>query len=296
MSLSSSIAAAVICLCFDAGTVHAQTQPQSPPPLWATIPDVPALPAADTSGFVDHDGARLYYAVFNPRAGSPVLLLHGGFSASDSWGFEVPKLMANHTVIVMDTRGHGRSSRPDGAPLTYEMMEADALAVLDAVHVKRTSVVGLSDGGIVGLMLAIDHPDTVDKLFVWGANFNTHSDKTTPPDPAMKGMGGIFMAKMEAQYRRLSPTPDGFSALKTVMNATYASEPNLTPADLGRIHAPTVVADGEYEQFIAPEHTQLLARSIPGARLVIIPKVSHGGPQQDPVAFHQAVASLLDGK
>ena len=280
---------AAICMAIASISAPAQTLP-----LWAVVPDVPPLPKPERSGFVINDGARLYYAVFNRHGGSPVILLHGGFTSSDSWGFEVPRLAAGHEVIVMDARGHGRSSMP-ATPLGYDQMASDVVAVLDAVHVRTVSVVGLSDGGIVGLILGFRHPERVNRLFVWGATYNTHADRSGPPDPAMKGMGAILMARMQAQYRALSPTPDGFPALRTKLGALYDKEPNLTPDELGRIKAPTVIADGEHEQFIAPEHSAQLARMIPGARLVILPNVSHGGPQQDPVGFHKAVVALLDG-
>ena len=154
---------------------------------------------------------------------------------------------------------------------------------------------GSSDGGIIGLILAIEHPERVDKLFAWGANFNTHADRQSPPDPALKAVGVTYVARMTAEYRRLSPTPDGFASLRRALARMYSTEPNLTPADLGRIKAPTVIADGEYEQFIDPAHTRALAQLIPGAKLEIIPNVSHGGPLQDPTAFHAAVVELLDG-
>lgn len=261
-------------------------------PLWATFPEAPPMPAADGSGFITHDGARLYYAVFHRGAGRPVVLLHGGMGSSDSWSFEVPRL-AGHEVVVMDSRGQGRSSRSE-APLTYELMASDVVALMDALHLRRASIVGASDGGIIGLLLAIEHPERVDRLLAWGANFNTHAQRLSPPDPALKSVGAAYVARMAEDYRRRSPTPEGFADLRTSLGRLYATEPNLTPAELGRIKAPTVIADGEYEQFIDPSHTRLLARLIPGAILVILPNVSHGGPQQDPAGFHAAVAALLD--
>lgn len=110
----------------------------------------------------------------------------------------------------------------------------------------------------------------------------------------MKRMGAIFMARMQAQYRALSPTPDGFPVLRTKLRDLYGREPDLTPAELGSIEAPTIIADGEHEQFIAREHTEQLAHMIPEARLVILPNVSHGGPQQDPAAFHRMLIGVLD--
>jgi pimeloyl-ACP methyl ester carboxylesterase len=173
-------------------------------------------------------------------------------------------------------------------------MASDVVALMDSLHLRRASIIGASDGGIIGLLIAIEHPERVDNLFAWGTNFNTHANRLSPPDPAFKALGTAYMARAAADYRRLSPTPDGFASLRTALGRMYATEPNLTPADLGRIKAPTVIADGAYEQFIDPSHTRLLAQLIPGATLVLIPDVSHGGPLQDPAGFHDAIAKLLD--
>lgn len=264
------------------------------PPLWATLPDPPAMPRPQAHGFIANRGARLYYAVFIPRGGRPVILLHGGLSSSDSWGFEVPRLADRHEVIVMDSRAQGRSSGAAG-PLTYGILTSDVLALMDALHLKRASIVGASDGGIIGLLLAVHSPERVNKLFAWGVNFNTHAERRSPQDPLLKSVGAAYLTSMEENYRRLSPTPDSFKNLLVALGRMSATEPNLTLADLHHISAPTVIADGDHEQFIDPAHTRLLADSVPGARVVIVPGVSHGGPQQDPKAFHRAVAQLLDG-
>ena len=266
--------------------------PTPPTPRWLTLPETPPLPKAALSGEVVNEGARIHYAVFNPSGGRPVVLLHGGFGSSEAWGSEVPRLARNHEVVVVDSRGHGRSTLGD-APLGYRLMSRDVLAVMDALRMPRASVVGVSDGGIIGILLAIDHPERVDRLFAWGANFNTQAEPTSPPDPRLRAVGAAYVARMEAAYRAQSPTPDGFPKLKAALGSLYAHEPDLTVADLARIRAPTVIADGDHEQFISREHTALLARSIPGARLVILPDTSHGGPNQDPAGFHRAVAGLV---
>jgi pimeloyl-ACP methyl ester carboxylesterase len=191
-----------------AGTISMSALAQPVPP-WATVPDVPPLPKPERNGFVYNTGARLYYAVFNRHGGSPVILLHGGFASSDSWGYEVPLLAGSHEVIVMDNRGQGRSSISE-TPLSYRLMASDVIAVLDAVHVRKASVVGLSDGGIIGLILGFRDPNRVDKLFVWGANFNTHADSTAPPDPAMKGMGRSSWRECRRSTGRCHPRQMAF--------------------------------------------------------------------------------------
>jgi pimeloyl-ACP methyl ester carboxylesterase len=271
-----------------AATTHAISQTSLP--LWKTLPEVPGMPKADQSGLAPVNNISLYYGIYNKKGKEPVILLHGAFVSSDVWGFEVPLLMKTHEVIVVDSRGHGRSSM-SSQPFTYDLMAADVLQLMDDLKIKKASIVGWSDGGIIGMILAINHPGRVNKLFTFGANYNLSGYKTEAPDSAMSAK---FMARAQEKYRNLSPTPVNFTGLKKALGKMYDTEPNLTPAQIKNIRSPTVIAYGQYEQFIKPEHFQELAGLIPGAKLIIIPNVGHGGPLQDPVRFHQAVSDLLD--
>jgi pimeloyl-ACP methyl ester carboxylesterase len=265
---------------------------QVPTPLWKTSPVAPPMAAADDSGLAPVNGIKMYYAIFNKNGKDPVFLLHGGFSSSDAWGFEVPLLSRTHMVIIADSRGHGRSSMSD-QPLSYNLMASDVLRLMDYLKIKRAAIVGWSDGGILGLILAIHHPDRIAKLFTFGANYDTSAYKKEPPDTSLSRR---FLARAEADYRRLSPTPDGFDGLKSALGKLYSTEPNLDPADIKTIKAPTAIAFGQYEQFIKREHFVSLANLIPNARLVMLANVSHGGPLQDPRGFHMALVNFLDGK
>jgi pimeloyl-ACP methyl ester carboxylesterase len=260
-------------------------------PLWKTLPEVPAMPKADKSGVAAVNNIGLYYGIFNLKGKEPVLLLHGAFVSSDVWGFEVPLLMKTHQVIVVDSRGHGRSTMGD-QPLSYELMANDVLQLMDQLKIKKASIVGWSDGGIIGMILAIRHPERINKLFTFGANYDLSGYKTEAADSVSSP---VFMNRAERDYRRLSPTPENFTGLKKALGKMYGTEPDLKPAQLSTITSPTVIAYGQYEQFIKAEHFQALAQLIPKAKLVIIPNVAHGGPLQDPVRFHQAVVGLLDG-
>src|SRR3990172_3337142 len=102
------------------------------------------LPVTHDQGYVEHDGARIWYARYG--SGSPVILLHGGLGHSGNWGYQVPMLVSSgHRAVLIDSRGHGRSTR-DSRPFTYELMASDVLAVMDALHLERAAVVGWSDG------------------------------------------------------------------------------------------------------------------------------------------------------
>src|SRR2546423_7971995 len=118
-------------------------------PLWKTLPDVPPMPYADASGLAPVNDIKMYYAIFNKNGKEPVILLHGGLASSDEWGFEVPVLAKTHKVIVADSRGHGRSTISD-QPLGYALMASDVLQLMDFLKIKKASIVGWSDGGIIG--------------------------------------------------------------------------------------------------------------------------------------------------
>ncbi|MFA6083537.1 alpha/beta fold hydrolase [Mucilaginibacter sp.] len=262
---------------------------QTTVPLWKTLPEVPLMPRADKSGLIPVNDIKLYYAIFNEHGKDPVILLHGGFVSSDEWGFEVPLLAKTHQVIVVDSRGHGRSSLGD-QPLSYELMTSDVLQLMDYLKIGKASIVGWSDGGIIGMILAIKNPERISKLFTFGANYNLSGYKEETSDSTS---GARFMTRATANYRKLSPTPDDFGELKKALGKMYSTEPNLSPAALKTIKAPTVIACGQYDQFIKQEHFRELAQLIPNAKLVILPNVAHGGPLQDPAGFHQAVINLL---
>lgn len=258
--------------------------------LWKTLPRPPAMPKADKSGLATVNGIKIYYAIYNETGKNPVLLLHGGFASSDCWGFEVPLLSMNHKVIVVDSRGHGRSSMDD-TPFSYQLMTSDMMKLLDYLKIKKVSIVGWSDGGIIGLLTAIHHPERVNKLYTFGANFSRSGYKSEIPDTALVK---VYMARVQANYKRLSSTPDGFLRLRKALVKMYSEEPEIDTNEIKTIHSPVVIAGGEYDQFIKQEHFEKLAQLIPGARLVIIPNVGHGGVLQDPVTFHEEVIKLLD--
>src|SRR5580765_7246730 len=142
----------------------------APRPRWEELPMPPAMPEAISRGTVAVDGASIYYAIYGYGAGAPVILLHGGLGNADHWAFQVPALADKLQVIVIDSRGQGRSTRTRAA-VSYDVMANDVLAVMDHLSIERAAFVGWSDGGEIALKLAITHPERIAKLFVVGANY-----------------------------------------------------------------------------------------------------------------------------
>ena len=257
---------------------------------WQTLPPDAASVTMARHGYVKTRGARLYYAITG--AGSPVLLLHGSLGSSDDWGYQVGALARHHMVIVMDSRGQGRSTH-DARPFSYDLMADDVVALLDALKISKVDVVGWSDGANIGLDLAMRHPARIGKLFAFGANASVSGLKG---DPEKQPIFPQVMARMASDYARLSPTPKAFDALAAQMSTMWATQPNWTDTQLKSIKSPVWIVDGDHDEFIKREHTEHLAATIPGAGLLILPNVSHFAPLQAPALFNAAVLQFLDGK
>jgi pimeloyl-ACP methyl ester carboxylesterase len=259
-------------------------------PVWKTLPWPPPPPPAKAKGYVAHDGARIYYAVYG--SGPPVILLHGGLANSDYWGNQVPALVrAGREAVLIDSRGHGRSSR-DGRPYSYELMASDVVAVMDALKIGRAAVVGWSDGAIVGLVMALHDPQRLTRVFAFAANMDPSGVR---PDTEANPTFASFERRAAGQYARLSRTPGDFPAFKGAIETLWAKQPNYSARDLARIHTPVVIADGDHDEAIKRAHTDYLARAIPGARLVILPGASHFAMLQQPAEFNAAVLRFLNG-
>ena len=257
---------------------------------WMTIPKPPAMPEAVSSGMAPVNGIEMYYATYG--AGDPVLLIHGGLGNADIWANQVIDLMQDHLVIVADSRGHGRSTRTE-EPFGYDLMASDYLALLDYLKVDKVDLVGWSDGGIIGLDIAMSHPERLDHLFAHAANITTDGvDPTVGDDPVFMG---IYATWMGEEYAKLSPTPDQFDAFVTQISEMWASQPNWTDDQVKAITVPTAVVVGDHDEAILPEHTKKIAALIPGAKLVILPEASHFAMLQASAEYTAAIRALIDG-
>jgi alpha-beta hydrolase superfamily lysophospholipase len=130
--------------------------------LWKTLPAPLPAPIAKETGYAKVNGAEIYYAIYG--SGEPLILLHGGLGNTDYWGGQIAAFSAKYKVINIASRGHGRSTRDDQA-YGYHLMASDVLAVMDILSIKKASIVGWSDGGNIGLDIAINNPDRLVKLF-----------------------------------------------------------------------------------------------------------------------------------
>ena len=256
-------------------------------PQWLTLPATPTLPKATRSGYAPANGIKVWYAVFGK--GEPVILLHGGLANSNYWGNQVPVLAKHHQVIVMDTRGHGRSYR-DKRPFSYQSLASDVVALMDFLKIKKAAIAGWSDGADVGLDLAINHPDRLTRLFAFAGN----TDPSAMRDLSQSPVFNAYIERTEKEYAQFSPTPGDYISFLDQMGRMWATGPNFTAKQLEGIGVPVWIVDADHEEGVKRENTLFIADHIPGAALLIQAAVSHFSFLQDPRQFNEDLLHFVE--
>lgn len=200
--------------------------------------------------------------------------------------------MRHHTVISVDSRGHGRSSR-NPEPYAYDLMADDVVALMDTLKIPKADVVGWSDGAIIGLDLAIRHADRVGKIVAFAANTQVSGvNEGVENNPTFSA----YIERDGREYKKLSPTPDGYDAFVEQISKMWGNQPNWTDDQLRSIKSPVLVVDGDHDEAIRRAHTEYIAATIPRAGLAILPNVSHFAFIQDPAGFNAIMLHFLDDK
>jgi pimeloyl-ACP methyl ester carboxylesterase len=235
--------------------------------------------------YADIRGFKMYYEQYGK--GEPLLIIHGNGGSINNFLYQIPYFAKNYHVILADSRAQGKSVDHTDS-LSYEMMTDDLNALLDKLNLKSCYVIGWSDGGINGLLLAIRHPDKVKKLAVTGANL---WPDTTAVDPFIYhwAMDANKMVRDSIKKMKV-PSPEMKNQLKLLHLLSY--EPHITVEQLHTITCPTLVIGGDHDALL-PQHTMLIAQSIPNSYLWIIPNSGHSTPIYKKDQFNQVVGDFF---
>jgi pimeloyl-ACP methyl ester carboxylesterase len=217
---------------------------------------------ANTGNYLNTRGFNMYYEIYGK--GEPLLLIHGNGGSMKSFLFQIPYFAKNYMVIAADSRAQGKSV-DTGDSLSFEMMADDFSALLDNLHLDSCYVLGWSDGGINGLLLAIRHPEKVKKLAITGANL-------WPDSTAISGADYNWGMNYYDTLGKMPQTPETVNTRKLVKLDSF--EPHITREQLQKIHCPSLVIGGDHD-IILTKHTLIIAQSIPNAFLWILPNSSH---------------------
>jgi pimeloyl-ACP methyl ester carboxylesterase len=225
-------------------------------------------------------GFKMYYEIYGQ--GEPMLIIHDNGGSINNFLYQIPEFSKNYKVILADSRAQGKST-DNGDSLSYEMMTDDLNALLDSLHLDSCYVIGWSDGGINGLLLAIRHPDKVKKLAITGANL---WPDTTAVDP--------FVYNWAINYNKELATQPQTDSVKNQRKLGHllSYEPHITLDQLHTIKCPALVIGGDHD-VIRPAHTMLIAQNIVNSYLWIIPNSGHSTPVFKKEQFNQVVSDFF---
>jgi pimeloyl-ACP methyl ester carboxylesterase len=224
------------------------------------------------------NGIQLYYETYG--SGEPLIMLHGNGGSISAFSNQIPFFQKYYQVIAIDSRLQGKSGgSPDS--LSYELMASDFCQLLDYLHIDSANVLGWSDGGINGIIMAMNYSGKVKKLAVSGANVVPDTTAITGAD--LQGMKD-FVAH-----------PDLASKKAITLVQMMIDQPNIPYSDLKKIHCPVLVMAGD-QDIIKHTHTLKIFQSIPEASLCIFPDSRHEVCQQHPELFNETVLSFLRKK
>lgn len=212
--------------------------------------------------------------------GKPLILLHGNGEDNSYFVYQVAYFSRFYRVIAIDTRGHGQSPRGT-APFSIQQFAEDLRGFLDQHEIPKAHILGFSDGGNIALTFALHYPERVDRLILNGANLFPAGVKPTVQLPIVLGYHTASL------FAKRSPKAKENAALLGLM----VKEPNIRPEELNGLTVPTLVIAGT-KDMIRESHTRLIARSLPNARLVLLPG-DHFIANKEPAVFNRAVRDFL---
>ena len=218
---------------------------------------------AEKGRFYEIRGFKMYVETYGE--GQPLLMIHGNGGSMKQFGNQIPYFSRKYKVILADSRAQGRSI-DNADSLTYEMMADDYATLLDSLKMDSAYIIGWSDGGINGLLLASRHPGKVKKLAITGANLW----------PDTTAMQNDFIDLVQPLYTSLK-NKNGRTATEEnewKLTRLMVEEPHISLSEINKIACPSLIIAGDHD-VIKEEHTMLIYKNIPKAYLWILPNAGH---------------------
>jgi pimeloyl-ACP methyl ester carboxylesterase len=241
--------------------------------------------------YVVAGGVRTYYEAHG--SGDPLVLLHGGLCAIETFGGLTPKLAEHFRVYLPERRGHGRTPDVDG-PITYEIMAQDTIAFLDALDLSPAHLVGWSDGAVVGLLVALHRPDLARRLVMIGQNVNPTGLVPEAAEMAkLDEMPDILPPMLRDLYAAASPDgPEHWDVVVDKVWQMIKTEPDIALTELENVSAPTLVVVAEHDM-VTVDHARAMHHALPDSRLEIVPDATHALPMEKPDVVARLVLDYL---
>jgi pimeloyl-ACP methyl ester carboxylesterase len=238
-----------------------------------------------SNGYVRNDDAALYYEVHqSAQENAPLLiLLHGNGEDMHIFDDHIEPLLPYYSVITMDSRGQGKSSRGT-RPLSYSLFAEDLFALTNKLQIGNFLLLGFSDGGNTALELVLQHQERVAAMILVGANLvpegmTTMTRKGLQLLMAGHNLKGIFSRKHDGNR--------GQELIRLMLE-----HPHIDPQQLEKVSVPTLVINGERD-IIKGDHSKLIANALANARHAVIPGASHFVMKDAPAEFDRIILEFL---
>jgi len=273
--------------------------------LMMLVPAVVLAQEKPTTGYAPVNGLKMYYEVHG--SGDPVVLLHGAFmTITNNWNGWIGELAKTRKVIAVEMQGHGRTADTP-RDITNENLADDVAALLEQLKIPRADLIGYSMGGAVAMQCAIRHPDKVRKVVVISSMFRRDGMVEEARDAIPNLTADAFKdTPIEAEYKKLSPTPDDFPKFVKRMIATASKGHDFGADKLKATTAPMFFIHGDADG-VRLEHVAEMFRLKGGevhgdmkprsaSRLAILPNTTHVTLMQRMAVIVPMVNDFLDAK
>ncbi|WP_372950537.1 alpha/beta fold hydrolase [Mariniphaga sp.] len=247
--------------------------------------DIPYGDNPEAGKYIVVNGTNLYYETYGN--GKPLMLIHGNLGNINKMSHQISYFSKHYYVIVPDCRGRGKSEMNTDS-LTYDLITADLIALIESLNLDSCHIIGWSDGGIIGLLMGINYPEHVNKIVAMAANL---WPDTTALLPWTKNW--IVNTKLEASKMiNAQDTSNDWYSIYQLMNM-MDKQPDIELKELKKIQSPVLIVAGD-KDLIRDEHTVLMYQNIPNAQLWIIPGGTHFAPVRQSDLFNKTVNKFLD--
>lgn len=250
------------------------------------------------------------WATCGPEDGPVVILIHGLGLTHETWQWHLPALSQHYRVLCYDLYGHGGSPMPSQEP-DLALFSRQLIRLLDEIDIHRAALVGFSLGGMINRRVALDHPDRVCALGILNSpHERSPQGQARTEKQALDSAGGGPAATLDAAIDRwftagfqaqhpgiineirlwvLANDHENYAACRRVLAFGVTELIRPVPS----ITCPTLVITAENDSGSTPEMSRAIAGEIPGAELVVVPKLKHMALVENPAAFYGPLLEFL---
>lgn len=241
---------------------------------------------SNAGAFANVNGINMYYEIYGQPNNPVLILIHGNGDDISSWKCQIEHFKVNFRLIVVDSRAHGKTDNGD-KELTYELMAEDYNSLCNHLKLKTPTILGQSDGAIIGLLLAITYPDKFEKLIGMGPNLR-------PDTTALPGwIVNLTKSDLGKINDRINKGDNSKPLYRQKMHFDLmAKHPDIPTKELSKIKIPVLIMSGDND-VIKAEHILEIYRAIPKANLGVLPGSTHFALHQDPEIFNYIVERFL---